>query len=98
MQFFRETDEEIQQRKELASKTVTPVSEEEMEIDIDDYFLPELDFPKRPVWDHETTKQELDMQENRYFRVRCVFEYSVHTKKNIMGEVLCYRIAIPVRN
>lgn len=69
LQFFQETNEEIQQRKELARQSITPVSEQEMEIDIDDYFLPELDFPKRPLWDYEMSKEELDMRENRYFRV-----------------------------
>ncbi|XP_065221242.1 guanine nucleotide-binding protein-like 1 [Planococcus citri] len=68
LQFFKETNEEIQQRKEQARQAIVPVTEEELEIDIDNYFLPELDFPKRPLWDYEMTKEEIDLQENRYFR------------------------------
>lgn len=69
LQFFKETNEEIQQRKEQARQAIVPVSEEELEINMDNYFLPELDFPKRPFWDYEMSKEEIDMQENRYFRV-----------------------------
>jgi hypothetical protein len=69
LQFFNETKEELQKRKEQARQTIVPVSEESLEINIDDFFLPELDFPKRPPWDYAISKEELDARENRYFTV-----------------------------
>ena len=72
LQFFKETNEEIQLRKEQARQSIESVCDDELEIDTDNYFLPELDFPKRPVWAYEMTKEELDMQENRYFRVNII--------------------------
>ena len=46
-----------------------PLKEEALEIS-DDYFLPELTFPKRPPWDFNMKKGELNLNENTYFNVR----------------------------
>jgi len=61
---------------------IVPVAEEELEINIDDFFLPELDFPKRPSWSFEMSKEELDARENRYFSVsqRHLGPFHVHVE------------------
>lgn len=70
MQFYAESKEELQRKKELARQTIVPVGEQDWEIDIDEYFLPELDFPKRPPWNYELTKEQLDSREQNYLKVR----------------------------
>lgn len=69
LQFFKETNEEIKERKELARHSLQSVTEEELEVNGDDFFLKELDFPKRPPWSHVLSKQELEASENKYFSV-----------------------------
>lgn len=67
--FHTETDEEISQRKEIARKSLEPVAENELEINGDDYFPKELDFPKRPPWSFEMDKETLEVREQKYFTV-----------------------------
>lgn len=67
--FHKETDEEIRQRKESARKSIEPVAEEELEINGDDYFPKELDFPKRPPWSFDMNRESLEAREQRYFTV-----------------------------
>ena len=79
LQFFNETKEELQRRKEEAMMTIEPCSLEEMEIS-DDYFPPEVDMPKRPPWDFTMTKEQLEMREQRYFTVRNYLYLIYYTK------------------
>nr|CAD7427509.1 unnamed protein product [Timema monikensis] len=67
LQFHKETEAELQASKELARKTIVPVPESELEVAIEDYFLPELDFPKRPPWSIDMTRAQLESREHRYF-------------------------------
>lgn len=67
LQFHRETEEELKKRKEQARKTIVPVEEEKLEVNIDDVFPPELDFPVRPPWEFTMSRGEVDARENRYF-------------------------------
>nr|CAD7437484.1 unnamed protein product [Timema bartmani] len=67
LQFHKETEAELQASKELARKTIVPVPESELEVAIEDYFLPELDFPKRPPWSVDMTRAQLESREHRYF-------------------------------
>lgn len=76
LQFFQETKEEIQKRKEDARKTIEPCSIVEQEVS-DDYFPAEIDLPKRPPWDFSMRKDELEMREQRYFTVRKLLD--IHT-------------------
>lgn len=69
LMFHRETDEEIKERKEIASQTITPVGEEQLEIDGDDYFPKALDFPKRPPWSFDMDRDNLEAREQKYFTV-----------------------------
>lgn len=69
MYFHRETDAEIRERKEIARQTLQPVTEKNLEINIDGYFVKELDFPKRPPWSYNETLANLEAKENKYFTV-----------------------------
>lgn len=69
LQFHRETEAEIRERKEAARKGLVPVQEKDLEIDSDIFFTPDLDFPTRPPWNHNMTPAELDAREHRYFTV-----------------------------
>lgn len=73
MRFHRETEAELQENKVLALKTIEPVEEDNLEIKINDYFPPDLNFPVRPLWDYSLTRDELDAREHRYFLVNFFF-------------------------
>lgn len=49
-----------------------PVTDEDLEIDTDTYFTPDLDFPVRPAWNHNMSPAELEGREHRYFTVSCL--------------------------
>lgn len=70
LQFYRESEKELKERKELARKELKSVSETSLEINLDDYFEPALDFPKRPPWNFEMSREELESREQRYFTVK----------------------------
>lgn len=69
LQFYKESKEELEIRKDEARKSLTPVAEAEMEIKFECYFPPELDFPKRPPWNFKMSRDELDAREHKYFTV-----------------------------
>lgn len=68
LEFFQETKEELRKRKKQALASIEPISLRDQEIS-DNYFPPEIDMPKRPPWDFNITKDQLEMREQRYFRV-----------------------------
>lgn len=70
LQFHKESESELQKRKEEARLSLNKVEEEKLEINLDDYFPVELNFPTRPDWDYSMSKQELEARENRYFSVK----------------------------
>lgn len=74
LQFHRETGKELREMKEEARKALVPCSEEQQELG-DNYFV-EYDFPKRPKWSYEMSKEQLDANENRYF-----FKYITYLEK-----------------
>lgn len=76
LKFHRETDEEIRERKEAARQSIEPVREEELEINGDDYFPRELDFPKRPSWSFDMNRETLEAREQKYFSVS-IYKYVV---------------------
>ncbi|PSN34890.1 Guanine nucleotide-binding protein-like 1 [Blattella germanica] len=67
LQFYRETEAEIRERKEAARRAIVSVPESGLEIEVEKYFLKELDFPKRPPWNYDMSREELEARENRYF-------------------------------
>lgn len=70
LHFQKESKEEVERRKKLAHTPINEVSEDTLEIDVDSVFLPgsELDIPKRPKWQYNMSKEQLDARENKYFR------------------------------
>ncbi|XP_039287489.1 guanine nucleotide-binding protein-like 1 isoform X2 [Nilaparvata lugens] len=68
LQFFQETKEELEAKKESARRELNPVPESELEMCTEEFFPPEVDFPVRPPWDFNMSREELDARENRYFR------------------------------
>lgn len=73
LQFFQESKEELRKRKEQALESIEFVSLRVQEIS-DNYFPPEIDIPKRPPWDFNMTKDQLEMREQKYFRVSSYFD------------------------
>ncbi|KAF5280525.1 hypothetical protein FQR65_LT00276 [Abscondita terminalis] len=67
LHFYRETEAEIKERKELACHALVPGKEEDLEVDADGYYLSELDFPKRPPWSFKDSVEKLNAKENEYF-------------------------------
>lgn len=67
LQFFAESNEEIRIKKEQARSLLLPVQEKDLDIDCNHFFEDKLDFPKRPAWNFDLSKEELEAQENRYF-------------------------------
>lgn len=76
LQFHKETPAELKERKKQAYETIETVTESDLEHNLDDYFLPELDFPKRPEWNFNMSLDQLDRREQEYFR-----EYLVNIEK-----------------
>ncbi|KOC59955.1 Guanine nucleotide-binding protein-like 1 [Habropoda laboriosa] len=66
LQFFQESKEELMKRKELGRSTIEPLSLKDQEVS-DNYFPPEIDMPKRPPWDFNMSKDQLELREQRYF-------------------------------
>lgn len=69
LHFTKLTREEVERNRLLAFEPLQAVPEEALEVSIDDIFLPgsELDIPKRPHWDYNVTKQQLESKEHKYF-------------------------------
>jgi hypothetical protein len=44
-----------------------------MEIAVEDFFMKELDFPKRPPWNFDMSLQQLEAREHKYFTVSIIF-------------------------
>lgn len=49
---------------------MTKVSEKELEIDNKQFFPNELDFPKRPPWSFDMSKEKVEAKEQKYFTVK----------------------------
>lgn len=67
LQFFKDTDEEIKLRKEQAMLPIVPLEEIHLEIDATTP-MAAIDMPKRPPWNKSFTKDQLDRQEQIYFK------------------------------
>uniref|UniRef100_A0A0A9WFB0 Guanine nucleotide-binding protein-like 1 n=2 Tax=Lygus hesperus TaxID=30085 RepID=A0A0A9WFB0_LYGHE len=67
LQFKRESDAELRERKEQSRKTLVPLPETSLEVSSEQYFPDDLKFPVRPPWDFNMSKEQLDARENRYF-------------------------------
>ncbi|XP_019948555.1 guanine nucleotide-binding protein-like 1 [Paralichthys olivaceus] len=71
LHFEKESEEEVEKRKKVAmEKFLTPVSDKELEVNIDDIYPSEkgLGFPRRPPWNYEMTRESLLRKEEKSFR------------------------------
>lgn len=70
--FLKETHENLRRLRKEATKSLKPMNDADLEVDIDDVYKPSspLDMPIRPQWNYEMTKEQLDQQERTYFNVR----------------------------
>ncbi|XP_064107488.1 guanine nucleotide-binding protein-like 1 [Macrobrachium nipponense] len=71
LKFRKEKAAEKEKRQALHSKPVTLLSENEMETGTECFYPPGLSYPSRPPWRSNMSKKELDMNENKYFRLFC---------------------------
>lgn len=84
LQFHRETESELRERKEQARHSLQKVSEQGLEVNSDDYFPEELNFPKRPKWNYQLSKEVLEQNEQRYFTVSSMQTYNTLFEDNTM--------------
>uniref|UniRef100_A0A3Q4BKY7 Guanine nucleotide-binding protein-like 1 n=1 Tax=Mola mola TaxID=94237 RepID=A0A3Q4BKY7_MOLML len=71
LHFEKESKEEVERRKKLAQeKLLQPVSEKELEVNINDIYPSEkgLGFPRRPPWNYEMTRDNLLKKEEKSYR------------------------------
>jgi len=73
LHFHRETETEIRERKEAAHRAINTVSPSGLEIATENFFMRELDFPKRPPWKYDMSVKQLEDREHRYFTVGIMF-------------------------
>ncbi|KAK9702330.1 50S ribosome-binding GTPase [Popillia japonica] len=68
LQFHNESKEELKERREFARQSLLHVTEKELEVVGENYFLKELDFPKRPQWSFNMSRDQLEQKEQKYFK------------------------------
>lgn len=71
LQFHRETVKELKAMKEAARKPIEFKMRSALEVGCD--YFDGYDFPVRPKWDYNMSKEQLDRNENRYFTVEYYF-------------------------
>lgn len=65
--FYRESPDQLKEKKRDANRCLDKLARQEA-LEIADNYFTGLGFPKRPHWTYEMSKEQLDHQENRYFR------------------------------
>uniref|UniRef100_A0A3P8SUV4 Guanine nucleotide-binding protein-like 1 n=1 Tax=Amphiprion percula TaxID=161767 RepID=A0A3P8SUV4_AMPPE len=71
LHFEKESKEEVEKRKKSArEKVLQPVTDKELEVDINDIYPLEkgLGFPRRPSWNYEMTRENLLRKEEKSYR------------------------------
>lgn len=67
LQFHRETVKELKAMKEAARRPIEFKMRSDLEVG--GSYFDGYEFPMRPKWDYNMTKEQLDRIENRYFTV-----------------------------
>ncbi|XP_006818416.1 guanine nucleotide-binding protein-like 1 [Saccoglossus kowalevskii] len=85
LHFERESKVELSERKKRASEPFLMLSEENLEVDIDDIYKPGsvLDMPKRPPWEYSLTKEQVEKREEIYFNEYLENIYDKYTPKEL---------------
>ncbi|KAK2165507.1 hypothetical protein LSH36_49g06008 [Paralvinella palmiformis] len=70
LHFLKESRSQLERRKTLAQQPYQSLTEDALEVDMDDIYKPGtvLDMPKRPKWDYNMTKEQLEAREEAYFK------------------------------
>lgn len=68
LSFHRETVKEMKAQKDAAKKPIQFILRSDLETG-DEYFQG-YDFPIRPKWSYDMSKEQIDRNENRYFTVK----------------------------
>ncbi|KAI3361158.1 hypothetical protein L3Q82_013362, partial [Scortum barcoo] len=71
LHFEKESKEEVEKRKKMTrEKILEPVSDKELEVNINDIYPSEkgLGFPRRPSWNYEMTRENLLKKEEKSYR------------------------------
>ncbi|ALC40320.1 ns4 [Drosophila busckii] len=66
LQFYQESKKELELMKQEGFKPLNVLTAQECEID--ERYFENCDFPVRPPWSLETSREQLDRSENRYFK------------------------------
>ncbi|KAM5145366.1 guanine nucleotide-binding protein-like 1 [Mantella aurantiaca] len=86
LHFERESKDEIERRKKIAQdKILEPVPETELEVDIEKIYRTGsvLDFPKRPPWNYEMSKETVQSREEKSFREYLQKIYEKHNPRDL---------------
>lgn len=75
LQFYEESKKEIELMKQEANLPLREVDKRELEMNFK--FFEGYNFPVRPPWNHDMSRDELNRSENKYFR-----EYVDHLTKS----------------
>ncbi|XP_068204635.1 guanine nucleotide-binding protein-like 1 [Palaemon carinicauda] len=71
LKFRKETAADKEKRRALHSQPIDFLSESELEAGTEHFYPPGLSYPSRPPWRANMSKEELDMNENKHFRLFC---------------------------
>ena len=68
---MRDPTDVLKRNKKNSFKPLIFHDKTELEVEIEDFYKPgsPLDFPIRPKWTYEMTKEQLDQNEKKYFEV-----------------------------
>lgn len=81
IQFYKESEKHIREMKEEAMKPLRNLNRDALEIS--DKFFDGYNFPVRPPWDYNMSKEQVDRNENRYFTEYKQILEKKHTNEGI---------------
>lgn len=93
LQFHRETVKELKAMKEAARKPIEFILRSDFEIGCE--YFDGYDFPIRPKWSYDMSKEQLDRNENRYFTVIFFLQYAIVHRAILIRFIflgICYEI------
>lgn len=67
LQFYKESDKQLSKMREDSRKALNYLTGRDLEVDHS--YFDGCDFPIRPSWTYEMSKEQLERNENRYFTV-----------------------------
>lgn len=80
LQFYEESKKEIELQKQEANLPMRDVERKDLEMTFK--FFEDYDFPVRPPWSHDMSRDELNRNENKYFREYLDNISKIHKQEN----------------